>query len=96
MAETKSPRHQKRSRASDAAEKASQRNDGPVKRRRTSDTNDNQKTKALKPSTATKEVSKVETQVQEVGKQIAAPWSFSRPVGGCYSNLDPIITPDEA
>ncbi|KAJ5180772.1 hypothetical protein N7492_003982 [Penicillium capsulatum] len=97
MAGPQSPRHQKRSRASDAAEKASRPSDGPVKRRRTSDTKIVPKTKVVNPSTtAGKEVSKMVPPIQEVGKQIAAPWSFSRPVCGRYSNLDPIITPDEA
>lgn len=97
MAGTQPPRHQKRSRASDAAEKASRAGDERVKRRRTSDTKGQKNTKTVKTSDAASEPSNGQVVSQNVEKRKgAAPWSFSRPVGGRYSNLDPIITADEA
>lgn len=31
----------------------------------------------------------------EAKQKTPAPWSFSRPIGGRYTNLDPILTQDE-
>jgi hypothetical protein len=92
-----SSRQQKRSRASDAAEKVSRPSDAGTKRRRTSETHEAQAS-ATKPSSgAIKKVRKSDASlIGEEKSSASAPWSFSRPVGGRYSNLDPIVTEDEA
>lgn len=97
MAANQSARHQKRSRGSDAAEKVSRMGDERTKRRRTSDGSETQKVPLVKSPSASQKVSNSETSSQAVGKQKdPAPWSFSRPVGGRYSNLDPVMTVDES
>ncbi|KAJ5175507.1 uncharacterized protein N7482_001384 [Penicillium canariense] len=97
MAPNQSARHQKRSRASDAAEKVSRPGEERTKRRRTSDVIDVQSPKEAKPASTAQDVSNDDIPSQEVRKRKnSAPWSFSRPVGGRYSNLDPVMTVDEA
>jgi NET1-associated nuclear protein 1 (U3 small nucleolar RNA-associated protein 17) len=90
MAGNQSTKHQKRSRGSDVAEKVSQSSDDRTKRRRTSEANE-----APKKQLETSSSSDILPQDMEKRKG-SAPWSFSRPVGGRYSNLDPILTADEA
>ncbi|KAJ6104192.1 hypothetical protein N7523_010512 [Penicillium sp. IBT 18751x] len=90
MAGSQSTKHQKRSRGSDAAEKVSRPSDDRNKRRRTSDAND-----APMKQLAISSSGSIMSQETEKRKG-SAPWSFSRPVGGRYSNLDPILTADEA
>lgn len=97
MAINQSARHQKRSRASDGAEKFSRSGVDRAKRRRTSEGNDTQKAEPA-------ESSSIATNVPDGGEllrdmdQRKGPvlWSFSRPVGGRYSNMDPVMTADEA
>ena len=97
MAANQSPRHQKRSRASEAAEKAARSNDERVKRRRTSEANDDQSSKKVKASNASQEVPSGDVPALDGEKRKStSPWSFSRPVGGRYSILDPVMTQDEA
>jgi len=90
MAGSQSTKHQKRSRGSDAAEKVSRSGDERAKRRRTSEGNDAQKSHLAESSAGDSPSQDVER------RKGSAPWSFSRPVGGRYSNLDPILTADEA
>ncbi|KAJ5128434.1 hypothetical protein N7526_006600 [Penicillium atrosanguineum] len=90
MTGNQSKKHQKRSRGSDAAEKVSRSSDDRTKRRRTSEVND-----APMKQLATPSIGDPPSQDMEKRKG-SAPWSFSRPVGGRYSNLDPILTKDEA
>jgi NET1-associated nuclear protein 1 (U3 small nucleolar RNA-associated protein 17) len=97
MAGNQSAKQQKRSRGSDAAEKVSQSSDDRAKRRRTSEGNDAQTTQLANSSAASPKVSDGEPQSQDIEKRKgSASWSFSRPVGGRYTNLDPILTEDEA
>lgn len=97
MAPNQSARHQKRSRASDAAEKVSRPGEERNKRRRTSDVIDTQSPKKVKASASAENTSSVNAPSQELQERKSpAPWSFSRPVGGRYSNLDPVMTTDEA
>lgn len=97
MAPTQSARHQKRSRASDVAEKVSRPGDERTKRRRTSDVIDVQSPKKAKASSNAEATSNGDAPSQELQeRKSSAPWSFSRPVGGRYSNLDPAMTTDEA
>ncbi|CAI7581496.1 unnamed protein product [Penicillium pancosmium] len=92
-----SDRQQKRSRASDATEKVSRPADAGTKRRRTSETNEAQASAIKSSSGAIKKVRKSDASLNGEEKRNApAPWSFSRPVGGRYTNLDPIVTEDEA
>ncbi|CAG7960721.1 unnamed protein product [Penicillium salamii] len=95
MAANQSARQQKRSRPSDAAEKPARSNDERSKKRRVSGANENQSPQATKQSKAVT-VSSGDVQADAEAKQKApAPWSFSRPIGGRYTNLDPILTEDE-
>ena len=91
-------RHQKRSRASDAADKPSRLSEERVKRRRTSDVNEAQesskKTKNSSPSRGTPVSDSSATGL--VKRKSTTPWSFSRPVGGRYSSVNPVMTSDEA
>ncbi|KAJ5852814.1 hypothetical protein N7534_005357 [Penicillium rubens] len=99
MAANQSARQQKRSRLSDAAsEKPARSNEERSKRRRVSGANENQTLHTVKPTDLVKEDSNgdVQTQDAETKQKNPAPWSFSRPVGGRYNNLDPILTDDEA
>jgi NET1-associated nuclear protein 1 (U3 small nucleolar RNA-associated protein 17) len=97
MAPNQSARHQKRSRASDAAEKVSRPGEERTKRRRTSDVIDVQSPKNPKASSNADATSHGDAPSQELQeRKSSAPWSFSRPVGGRYSNLDPVMTTDEA
>ncbi|KAJ5929710.1 hypothetical protein N7454_006660 [Penicillium verhagenii] len=87
---------QKRSRASEAADKPSRPTE-ERKRRRTSDVKNTQiqkKTKALSPAPATEEADVPSLEVEKYKSN--APWSFSRPVGGRYSNVNTVMTADEA
>lgn len=86
---------QKRSRASDASEKVPRSSD---KRRRTSDAQEVQVRgpKKARKSDASTAVEKKAAPEKKVAASSPVPWSFSRPVGGRYSNLDPLITDDEA
>ena len=95
MAANKSARQQKRSRLSDAAsEKPAQANDERSKRRRVSGANEINQT--VEPSKAvTVSSSDVQTEDAESKQKNPAPWSFSRPIGGHYTNLDPILIQDE-
>ncbi|KAJ5778578.1 hypothetical protein N7520_001824 [Penicillium odoratum] len=87
--------HQKRSRASDAADKPSRPTE-ERKRRRTSDVNAQSQKKTKESSTAL-EASVGDAPSLELQKHKSrAPWSFSRPVGGRYSNVDTVMTSDEA
>lgn len=95
MAANQSARQQKRSRPSDAAEKPARSNDERSKKRRVSGASENQSPQATKQSKAVT-VSSGDVQADAEAKQKApAPWSFSRPIGGRYTNLDPILTEDE-
>ncbi|KAJ5806940.1 hypothetical protein N7474_010532 [Penicillium riverlandense] len=77
-----SARKQKRSRLSDAAsDKAPTPNGDRVKRRRFSENSISIDKPAVQSSDQPKK---------------AQPWLFARPVGGRYTNLDPLVTPDEA
>ncbi|KAJ6147402.1 hypothetical protein N7497_009384 [Penicillium chrysogenum] len=99
MAANQSARQQKRSRLSDAAsEKPARSNEERSKRRRVSGANENQTLHTVKPTDLVKEDSNgdVQTQDAETKQKNPAPWSFSRPIGGRYNNLDPILTDDEA
>lgn len=99
MAANQSARQQKRSRLSDAAsEKPARLNEERSKRRRVSGANENQSLQKVEPTDGVKESSNgvVQTQDAETKQKNPAPWSFSRPVGGRYNNLDPILTDDEA
>ncbi|KAJ5810533.1 uncharacterized protein N7503_002751 [Penicillium pulvis] len=91
-----SARHQKRSRASDAADKPSQ----PIeerKRRRTSDVNNSQSQKKTKGPSPAQEAPVGDASSLAVEKhKSSAPWSFSRPVGGRYRNVNTVMTLDEA
>lgn len=100
MVANQSARQQKRSRLSDAAssEKPTRSNEERSKRRRVSGTNENQSLQIVEPTDNVKEGPNgdVQTQDVETKSKSPAPWSFSRPVGGRYNNLDPILTEDEA
>jgi NET1-associated nuclear protein 1 (U3 small nucleolar RNA-associated protein 17) len=97
MAPNQSARHQKRSRASDAAENVSRPGEERSKRRRTSDVTDVQSPRKAKASSNAEATSTADAPSQELQeRKSSAPWSFSRPVGGRYSNLDPVMTTDEA
>lgn len=97
MAPNQSARHQKRSRASDAAEKVSRPGEERSKRRRTSDVIDTQSPKKSKASSSTEAAINGDPPSKELQeRKSSAPWSFSRPVGGRYINLDPVMTTDEA
>jgi NET1-associated nuclear protein 1 (U3 small nucleolar RNA-associated protein 17) len=95
MAASQSARQQKRSRLSDAtSEKPARANDERSKRRRVSGANEqNQPIESTKAVTVSS--SHVQTQDAETKQKNPAPWSFSRPIGGRYTNLDPILTQDE-
>lgn len=92
-------RHPKRSRVSDAPLTDEER----VKRRRFSEHNDSGSVQPAEPPETqgkireAQEVLNHEGQLHDVESKTAsiAPWSFSRPVGGRYSDLDPILTSDE-
>jgi NET1-associated nuclear protein 1 (U3 small nucleolar RNA-associated protein 17) len=99
MAANQSARQQKRSRLSDAASEKPVRSDEErSKRRRVSGANESQSQQTVEPTDGVKAVSNdhVQTQGVETKQKGPAPWSFSRPVGGRYNNLDPILTDDEA
>ncbi|KAJ5622029.1 hypothetical protein N7528_005261, partial [Penicillium herquei] len=96
IANNMSPKHQKRSRANDAADKPPRPTEERVKRRRTSDAPNVKDTKKAKSSTSTEVVPAGETSLAVQKQQSTAPWSFSRPVGGRYSNVNPVMTQDEA
>lgn len=99
MVANQSARQQKRSRLSDAAsEKPPRSNEERSKRRRVSGASENQSLQTVEPTDGVKEGSNgdVQTQDAETKQKSPAPWSFSRPVGGRYNNLDPILTDDEA
>ncbi|KAJ5969851.1 hypothetical protein N7501_006099 [Penicillium viridicatum] len=99
MVANQSARQQKRSRLSDAAsEKPARSNEERSKRRRVSGANEDQSPQTVGPTDRVKEGSNgdVQTQDVETKQKSPAPWSFSRPVGGRYNNLDPILTEDEA
>lgn len=99
MPANQSARHQKRSRLSDAAsEKSARPNEERSKRRRVSGGNGNPNLKTEEPIDEVKDGSNGNAQTQDVDmvQKSPAPWSFSRPVGGRYNNLDPILTDDEA
>lgn len=99
MVANQSARQQKRSRLSDAAsEKPARSNEERSKRRRVSGANENQTLQTVKPTDPVKEGSNgaAQTEDAETKPKNPAPWSFSRPVGGRYNNLDPILTDDEA
>lgn len=96
MAANQSARQQKRSRPSDAAEKPVRSNDERSKKRRVSGANENQSPQSIKQSkTVTVSGSEIQTEDAETKQKAPAPWSFSRPIGGRYTNLDPILTEDE-
>ncbi|KAG0153061.1 hypothetical protein PDIDSM_2020 [Penicillium digitatum] len=95
MAANQSARQQKRSRLSDAAsEKSARLNEERSKRRRVSGVYENQSFQTVEPTDGVKEGSNDVVQIQdaETKQKSLAPWSFSRPVGGRYNNLDPILT----
>lgn len=97
MAANQSARQQKRSRPSDAAEKPVRSNDERSKKRRVSGANETQSPQANKQSKAvTVFSSDIQTESAEAKQKTPAPWSFSRPIGGRYTNLDPILTEDES
>lgn len=96
MAINQSARHQKRSRASDEAEKVSRSGDQRAKRRRTSEGNDTQKAGSAEASSISINISGDGDLRDMEQRKGPASWSFSRPVGGRYSNLDPLMTADEA
>ncbi|KAJ5782186.1 hypothetical protein N7457_003960 [Penicillium paradoxum] len=99
MVANQSARQQKRSRLSDAAlEKPARSNEERSKRRRVSAANETQSLQTVEPAEDVKEVSNSDAQTQDVESRQKTPasWSFSRPVGGRYNNLDPILTDDEA
>jgi NET1-associated nuclear protein 1 (U3 small nucleolar RNA-associated protein 17) len=99
MATNQSARQQKRSRLSDAAsEKPARSNEERSKRRRVSGANESQTLQTNDPAEVVKEVSNgdIQTQDDKVKRKSPAPWSFSRPVGGRYNNLDPVLTDNEA
>ncbi|KAJ5339076.1 hypothetical protein N7452_005804 [Penicillium brevicompactum] len=96
MAANQSARQQKRSRPSDAAEKPVRSNDERSKKRRVSGANESQSPQSIKKSKAvTVSGSEIQTEDAETKQKAPAPWSFSRPIGGRYTNLDPILTEDE-
>ncbi|KAJ5895483.1 hypothetical protein N7495_007174 [Penicillium taxi] len=91
MAPNQSPRHHKRSRANDAVEKPARPEH--VKRRRYSESKDTPKSPVVKPSTAVQPSSSKQSQDLENREG----WSFSSfSAGGRYSNLNPVMTQDEA
>ena len=99
MVANQSARQQKRSRLSDAAsEKLARSNEERPKRRRVSGANENPSPGTVEPSDGVKQgsIGDVQTQDAEITQKSPAPWSFSRPVGGRYNNLNPILTDDEA
>ncbi|KAJ5109791.1 hypothetical protein N7532_002436 [Penicillium argentinense] len=96
MAGNQSNRQQKRSRASDAAEKVSRSSDDRAKRRRTSEANEGPKEPKPFSNVVQEKQSDGASSDSVEKRSAAAPWSFSRPVGGRYSNLDPVVTEDEA
>lgn len=97
MGENQPNKQQKRSRASDAAEKVSRSSDERTKRRRTSDGLEAQDSSVKSSPSVVNKVRKSDVSSDAGEKQTTpAPWSFSRPVGGRYSNLDPVVTEDEA
>lgn len=86
-----SARKQKRSRLSDAAsDKAPTPNEDRVKRRRFSENS----VSIDKPSSQAQDVLAVQS--SDIQSKKTRPWLFDRPVGGRYTNLDPLVTPDEA
>lgn len=92
-----SERQQKRSRASDAAEKPPKPTQERSKRRRTSDVNEAKALKKTKNTTPAQDTPTKDTPSLELEKQKSTtPWSFSRPVGGRYSHVNPVMTKDEA
>lgn len=96
MAPNQSARQQKRSRLSDAAEQPVRSNDERSKRRRVQDAaakDSSQTTHESKAVTVSKD--DILTENAEAKQKTPAPWSFSRPIGGRYTNLDPILTQDE-
>jgi NET1-associated nuclear protein 1 (U3 small nucleolar RNA-associated protein 17) len=96
MPANQSARQQKRSRLSDAAfEKPARANDERSKRRRVSGANGNNSKTTESSKAVTVSSSDVQTQDAETKQKNPAPWSFSRPIGGRYTNLDPILTQDE-
>ncbi|OQE35110.1 hypothetical protein PENCOP_c014G02798 [Penicillium coprophilum] len=98
MTANQTARQQKRSRLSDAASDKPARSNGErSKRRRVSGANENQSHQTVESTDGVKEVSNGDVQTQDVEpkQKGPAPWSFSRPVGGRYNNLDPILTDDE-
>lgn len=99
MPANQSTRQQKRSRLSDAApERSARSNEERLKRRRVSETNETESLQQIVPANGSKEGSNSHAQMQDVEAKQKSPasWSFSRPVGGRYNNLDPILTDDEA
>ena len=81
-----SARKQKRSRLSDTAfDKAPTPNEDRAKRRRFSGNS----VSINKPDVPT-------VQSSDVQPKKTQPWLFARPVGGRFTNLDPLVTPDEA
>lgn len=97
MAINQSARHQKRSRASDGAEKVSRLGDERAKRRRTSEGNDSQKAGPADSSSIPINIPGGGELLRDMEQRKGrASWSFSRPVGGRYSNTDPVMTADEA
>lgn len=100
MAPNQPARLQKRSRASDVAERSSRSGEERSKRRRTSNAHESENLKVAELSGSTDAANATEIvdgslQATDQSKNPAS-WSFSSPVGGRYSNLDPILTDDEA
>jgi NET1-associated nuclear protein 1 (U3 small nucleolar RNA-associated protein 17) len=86
-----SARKQKRSRLSDAAsDKAPISNEDRVKRRRFSENS----VSIDKPGGQAQDVPAVQS--SDLQPKKTQPWLFARPVGGRYTSLDPLVTPDEA
>ncbi|KAJ5312918.1 hypothetical protein PENANT_c018G01177 [Penicillium antarcticum] len=98
MPANQSARHQKRSRLSDAAsEKSARPSEERSKRRRVSgNVNANFQTEERIDEAKDGINGNAQTQGVVMLQKSPAPWSFSRPVGGRYNNLDPILTDDEA
>ncbi|KAJ5558121.1 hypothetical protein N7535_008334 [Penicillium sp. DV-2018c] len=99
MATNQPARQQKRSRLSDAAsEKPARSNEERTKRRRVSGANEHQPLQSNDPAGVMTGVfnGDIQTQDDKVQRKSPAPWSFSRPVGGRYSSIDPVLTDDEA
>lgn len=90
MAANQSVRHQKRSRAKDGLENVVLSGDERAKRRRTSDGDGTQN-----PGTSLNTLSGEDMAKGAEKQKGSVAWSFSRPVGGRYSNADPIMTTNE-